>query len=106
MNACFGERFERAEKRMDRYLAEALDQQAGSPEFACGIDAARNSFVAYRERECASLHERWKGGTIRTVMALACRTELTDQRTLALGRNWLTYADSTPPGLPEPVPTQ
>ena len=106
MNACFGERFERAEKRMDRYLAEALEQQADSPELARGIEAAHNSFVAYRERECATLHERWKDGTIRTVMGLGCRTELTDQRTLALWRNWLTYADSTPPVLPEPAPTR
>ena len=44
----------------------------------------------------------WRGGTIRVGMELDCRIRLTRLRTFALWRDWLTFADSTPPLLPRP----
>jgi hypothetical protein len=31
---------------------------------------------------------------------------LVDERTRTIWQNWLTYADSTPPALPEPGPSR
>lgn len=106
INECFGARDGRAEERMRVYLAAALERYAESPEVARGIEAAQTAFVAYRDQECGAVYEDWKDGTMRAMMELGCRTRLTDQRTLALWRNWLTYMDTSPPVLPEPQPTR
>lgn len=106
INQCLGAIDGRAEEKMRRYLAAAMERYADSPEVARGIEAAQTSFLAYRKQECDAVYEDWKDGTIRTAMTLGCRRNLTDQRTLALWRNWLTYMDSSPPDLPEPEPTR
>ena len=106
INACLAARQQRAEERMQRYLAAALQRHADVADVARGIEASQKSFVDYREQECTALHQKWREGTVRAAMELGCRTSLTDQRTLALWRSWLTFVDSTPPVLPEPGPTR
>jgi len=106
MNACLADRAERAEARMQRYLALALERHADEPAVAGGLEASQASFAAYREAECSSVYEKWKDGTIRVAMELGCTTSLTDERTLAIWRNWISNMDSTPPVLPEPGPTE
>ena len=46
--------------------------------------------------------EYWKEGTIRGTFVTECRIPLARAKTTAIWRNWLTYADSTPPPLPRP----
>lgn len=116
MNACLAGKLERAEAELARYDAAALarlreaaqEAENGSSEAALPtmFEKAARAWAAYRDTECDALYAKWSGGTIRTAMGLSCRLSMTRQRTRTIWRNWLTYADSTPPVLPEPkVPT-
>lgn len=104
MNECYRAEFERSEERRSQYLKAALDRQSDSPELATMISRSDAAFTLYRDAECGAMYEDYKGGTIRSVISLTCRIDLTDRRTHTIWRNWLTYMDSTPPVLPEPKP--
>lgn len=111
MNACAALDLQREQDRMERYLAEArrrareLDMQPyGSPTAQQAyLNAAQTAWQAYAQIACDGVHDHWKDGTIRTVMYLNCRIEMIRERTHVIWRDYLTYADSTPPILPEPV---
>lgn len=111
INACAARDLAREEARMDRYLAAAharLDEDmagtTGEPGFGpAWLDASQSAWAAYADIRCRGVYDRWKGGTIRTVMGLGCRIELTRQRTHDIWTDYLTFADSTPPILPEPI---
>lgn len=102
MNECMAGILERAEERKDRYLAAAITRHEDTPELAEMIRQSDAAAEAYRGAECEAVHEDWKEGTIRTIMALSCHIALVDERTRTIWQNWLTYMDSTPPVLPEP----
>lgn len=106
MNQCMAEILDRATARKGKYLAAALQRYADNPEMAQSIVESDESFDAYREAECRAVHNDWTGGTISTVAMLGCSIELVDERTRTIWQNWLNYADSTPPALPEPGPTR
>ena len=72
---------------------------------AAWLDASQRSWEAYADIRCDGVFDQWKGGTIRTIMTVGCRIEATRQRTHDIWADHLTYADSTPPVLPEPVLT-
>lgn len=114
MNVCTGRVLERENARMDEYLkvartrAEAID--AGSGRFgdersnsAAFLKASQTAWEAYAAIACDGVYDQWKGGTIRTVQFLGCKIGLTRERTHFIWENYLTYMDSTPPVLPEPV---
>lgn len=111
VNACVALDLEREQGRMERYLAEAqrrareLDAQPyGTPTAQQAyLNASQTAWQAYAQIACEGVHDHWKDGTIRTVMYLDCRIEMIRERTHVIWRNYLTYADSTPPILPEPV---
>ncbi|ALE17911.1 hypothetical protein AMC99_02638 [Altererythrobacter epoxidivorans] len=105
MDQCYADVLGRADERREAYLAKAVERHADRPELGKEIEASDAAFLAYRDAECGAVYEDWKEGTIRGVMGLACRIDMTDRRTLTIWRNWLTYMDSTPPALPEPKPT-
>lgn len=81
MNECYGQVFERANKRKAEYLAAALARNADREEVQDMIRGADKAFEIYREAECKAVHEDFKGGTIRGIMYLTCNIALTDQRT-------------------------
>ena len=113
INACAAQDLAREEARMNRYLAAARmrlnDNQnaatsGGEASFGpAWLDASQSAWTAYADIRCRGVYDRWKGGTIRTVMALDCRIEATRQRTHDIWTDYLTFADSTPPILPEPI---
>jgi len=113
VNRCFEQRLERAVDDLGRYAAAArrrLKQEAaeapsgsgGGGDPTRGFDAAEKAWSAYREAECAAVYEHWAGGTIRTAKEINCRIRLTRLHTHTVWQEWLTYADNTPPILPEP----
>ena len=106
MNQCLAGLLETADFRRSEYLEVATQRHNDRPELVAQITAADEAFAAYRDSECGAVYEDWKSGTIRGVMSLSCRIDMTDKRTLTIWENWLTYADSTPPILPKPVPTR
>ena len=98
---------------MERYLRVAEERALqrdettrayGGPSAQRGyLAASQSAWAAYAEIVCDGVHDGWKDGTIRTIMYLGCMIEMTHDRTRVIWRDHLTYADSTPPVLPEPV---
>jgi len=101
-NICYANTLAKAEQRRREYANAAGLRHADRPELAKGIEASEAAFDAYRDAECGAVYEDWKEGTIRNVMSLTCRIEMTDRRTKVIWQNWLTFMDSTPPTIPEP----
>jgi uncharacterized protein YecT (DUF1311 family) len=106
MNECMSEILARSTERKDQYLAAALARHDDSPDLAKMIQQSETAAEAYRKQECDALYEDNKEGTIRNYVYLSCAIALVDERTRTIWQNWLTYADSTPPMLPEPGPSR
>lgn len=111
MNACGALDLARAEEQMFQYLDVALDRARLSDEEATGpepvesaryLEASQVAWAAYADQACLAVYEDAKGGTIRTIIWLGCRMELTRERTHTIWAHHLTYWDSSPPILPEP----
>jgi uncharacterized protein YecT (DUF1311 family) len=104
VNACLGRRFRDSDAVLNRYYLSALkrigrdDHGNTRKEFI----RAERAWVAYRDSECGSVFNYWKGGTIRVSMEIDCDIRLTELRTFTIWLNWLTYPDGTPPLLPRP----
>ncbi|MBX9459950.1 MAG: DUF1311 domain-containing protein [Brevundimonas sp.] len=107
INACATLDVQREQLRLDRYFAAAVARVQGEgddgAEAAAWLRASQPAWKAYADIACGAVYEHWSGGSIRGVMYLGCMKELTRERTHAIWRDFLTYADSTPPILPEPV---
>ena len=113
INACAMADLEAETARMELYLEAARAQaQARARDAETGeahgrqlryLDAAQAAWESYADAVCEGVYDQWREGTIRTVMAIGCRIDLTRQRTQVIWRNHLTHVDSTPPLLPEPV---
>ena len=61
-------------------LAEDSVDAALGPELSIRLQPLRESFVAYRQQQCASLKAVFKGGTFGPVAELECLIHLTDSR--------------------------
>jgi uncharacterized protein YecT (DUF1311 family) len=113
MNVCLAEDLAREEARMHRYLtaaeqrARAADERPrafGGPSAQRGyLAASQAAWTAYAGIVCEGVDDSWKDGSIHTAMYLGCMIEMTHERTRVIWRDHLTYMDSTPPVLPEPV---
>jgi uncharacterized protein YecT (DUF1311 family) len=115
LNACGADDLKLEEARMQRYLDAAMDRASGidneSGEFGeptqlvAWLSASQQSWTAYAEIRCDGVLDQWKGGTVRTLVYLGCKIDATRQRTHDIWSDYLTYWDTTPPVLPEPVMT-
>lgn len=115
MNACAVEDLVLEEARMQRYLDHAMEQAAavdaesgeyGEPTRQVELlSAAQAAWITYAERRCEAQWDAVKGGTIRTIIFIGCKIDATRQRANDIWSDHLTYRDSTPPVLPEPILT-
>lgn len=116
LNVCALEDVNAEQARMQRYLDRALERAAAtdaeSGEYGDEptrqvelLNAAQKAWEAYAEVRCDAQWDLVKGGTIRTIVLMSCHTEATRQRTHDIWKDHLTFFDSTPPLLPEPVRT-
>lgn len=110
VNACLDARFNDSDAILNHYFQTALariNKESGRGT-AQRFVQAEQSWIAYRDAECGSVFDSWKGGTIRVSMEVDCRIRLTQLRTYAIWRDWLTYPDNSRALLPrpeiEPVP--
>lgn len=105
VEACLAGELRRADAELNRYYRAAVTRLTGErqPEALAGLRRSERAWIAHRDEECGAVSEYWKGGTIRGAMETRCRITATRIRTAAIWRDWLTYADSTPPILPAPV---
>lgn len=105
VNACLEARFRDSDAVLNRYYLAALKRVGGDDDHGKTRQEfiqAERAWMAYRDSECGSIFNHWKGGTIRLSVEIECDIRLTHLRTFAIWRNWLTYPDSTPPLLPRP----
>ena len=102
INHCAAVKLDLAQAELDKYLKTSLEHNASDPELVQAIKFAQKDWQAYMSSHCDSVYTQWREGTIRGVMAISCKTELTKQRTHEIWQNFLSYMDSTPPVLPEP----
>ena len=102
INQCASISLESAQLELDQYLEASFKHNAYDEELVNSIKVAQDSWQAYMTAHCDSVYTQWRYGSIRGLMALSCKTELTKKRTHEVWGNFLTYMDSTPPVLPEP----
>ena len=106
MEECMLALLERARERKERYLAGAIAKAGTDEVLVQSIRMGDSAGEAYIENECNAVWENWKKGSARNVMSITCAIGLVDDRTHQIWENWLSYADSTSPELPEPGPTR
>jgi uncharacterized protein YecT (DUF1311 family) len=104
-NVCGDREAQRATQEMNRYL-EASRKQLGDDSRALkALDESQRAWQSYKDSQCSAIGAKWRGGTISGPKEVGCDIALTRARTRELWAEWLTYADRTPPILPEPSTT-
>ena len=95
-----------ADAELNRYYAAAMERLAEQGEDAAKarteLRDAQRAWIKYRDSESGAVFTSWYPGSIARTMAADCSDRLTRARTHAIWAHWLTFADSTPPILPEP----
>jgi uncharacterized protein YecT (DUF1311 family) len=109
MNACALKDVEAEEARMNRYMDAAvavLRNEAETPELAAQVigelRASQKQWVDYAEGACGAVYTRWQNGTIRNLMALNCREQLTQERARTLWSGYIAGPADEETILPEP----
>ena len=102
INQCAAVQLESAQSELSQYVEASVNHHADDPELVAAIEDSQQAWEAYAAAHCEAVHAQWREGSIRGVMALTCKTQLTQQRTHTVWASFLTYMDSTPPVLPEP----
>lgn len=82
---CLNARVAAATKTMEQYLAAAREAARSSQQ----VDAVQKRWLAYRESACRDAALRFEGGSHAPILALECRLQLTEERTLAIWRAYL-----------------
>lgn len=92
-----------ADAKLKRYLDAATLR---AREFNLGADQIEREqalWAKYKEQHCGNVYSVWQEGTIRNEMYAQCSLRLTRQRTYDVWAAHLTFVDSTPPVLPDPL---
>lgn len=92
-----------AEVMLDKYLAAARERYQGAESVLTALEQAQQSWLIYRQDHCLATYALWEGGSIRGIMMNHCLRQQTLQRTWQVWSTYLTFMDSTPPLLPEPL---
>lgn len=103
INYCAKLKLDNAEAEMQRYLDKSIAQYTADTYVVESINIAQSAWKSYSKSQCDSVFTMFRGGSLRVVMTLSCRTKLTLQRTHELWSQYLTYMDSSEPVLPEPA---
>ena len=102
INQCAAAELESAQATLAEYLQASYEHHADDPELVAAIKTAQKDWQAYLASHCDAVYTKWRDGTIRGVMSLSCKTQLTRQRADEIWTNFLTHMDDSPPVLPEP----
>ncbi|MFA5525147.1 MAG: lysozyme inhibitor LprI family protein [Tissierellales bacterium] len=92
-----------AEISLDKYLAAARERYQDAEPILTALEQAQQSWLIYRQDHCLATYALWVGGSIRGIMMNHCLRQQTLQRTWQVWSTYLTFMDSTPPLLPEPL---
>lgn len=86
---------------MHRYLDAALNDHEADTALVASIQQAQESWEDYRQAHCDAMYTQWRDGTIRGVMSLSCKKQLTQARIHTLWESFLVTMEGEPL-LPEP----
>ncbi|MBT2774050.1 DUF1311 domain-containing protein [Halomonas sp. ISL-60] len=101
INQCALLQLEMAEAEMYRYLDAALNDHEADASLVESIQLAQEAWEGYREAHCDAVYTQWRDGTIRGVMSLSCKKQLTQARTHTLWASFLITMEGES-SLPEP----
>ncbi len=102
INQCASMALDSAQAELTKYLEASFEHNVNDPDLVSAIQVAQKDWQSYMSSHCNSVYTQWRDGSIRGVLAISCKTQLTRQRTHEIWKNFLTYMDSTAPVLPEP----
>lgn len=104
INECLMQKIEGSEQRLESYLSRIQKKYAsGEPKIVSLLVESQTSWRSSREKFCRSVYQEFAEGTIGNSVYARCMLQQTDRKTHDLWEWYLTYWDSTPPDLPEPV---
>jgi len=101
INQCAQWELETAEAEMHRYLDAALNRHEADATLVESIQQAQELWEGYRQAHCDAVYTQWRDGTIRGVMSLSCKKQLTQARTHTLWESFLVTMEGESL-LPEP----
>ena len=103
INDCLVKAIERSEKEMERYFNAAVAQMRGQSSTDADLFTTQTKWLDYRKAHCTDVYDKWRNGSYRHARSAACYLKLTAARTHDIWSAYLTFIDSTPPVLPEPL---
>ena len=98
---CLAAELQKAEKLLDRYLAEATRQASDNSDVRGSLDAAQTAWLKYKEAHCMSVYKVHAPGSAATLQLIGCKLDLVQKRTHEL---WDTYISNRATALSEPQP--
>lgn len=101
INHCAQREVDAAQAELTKYFQASLDQHADDPTLITALRTAQHAWEAFASAHCDAIYTQWRGGTIRALMALSCREQLTRARTHKLWQAFLADMDGNA-DLPEP----
>lgn len=69
---------------LNREYKGARNAYGADPTAAASLRDAQRAWIAWRDAECTFQHDRYGGGSMRTIAAANCRMSMTAQRALEL----------------------
>lgn len=107
MAECIDGKIQQANAQLNHYRAVAFNRfhdedESHDSATAKAIENAATIGDAFRTIYCDAVYQRWIAGSIRYAMQQGCTLRLINSQTYDVWRDFLNYADSTPPLLPEP----
>ena len=101
---CLSAKVDAAKNRLDEYLSVVNKKyRKDQPKIVAFLAESQKAWGVESEAFCQSVSEAFAGGTVSNAMYLHCVLQQTEKRTHDVWEWHLTYWDSTPPDLPEPV---
>ncbi len=102
INRCAKKELQQSESELQLYYETVVEANRDDEVFLDSLKQSQAQWLSYRDSHCDSVYRYWREGTIRGVMSLACKTQLSQQRTLQLWQSFLTFVDGSEPAMPKP----
>ncbi len=111
MQECLALQLRQVDQELERYIDRAQRRLSAERDLPAGavsraaahLAASQRSWQRSRDRYCQALWSFWSAGTIRGPMLLSCRIALARERQRRIWLDFLSFADGSPPLLPEPL---
>lgn len=100
---CMAAEVDKADQTMQAYLRAAKARLVRDKSPALDLARAQSAWSGYRVAHCGDVYRYWSEGSYRYRASAQCQIDLARARTHDIWDAYLTFADSTPPLLPEPV---